>query len=280
MHYRLVSDSSCDIHSLAGAEFVTVPLHIVTDTADYVDDAALDVGAMVEHLRQYKGRSSTACPNVADWLAAFGDAEAVFAVTITSALSGSYNAAICAARDYEADHPGRRVHVIDSLSTGPEVVLILERLGRLIRKGLDFEEIVARIETYQKHTHLLFLLSSIQNLARNGRASRIGADAVGLLGIRIYGQASPEGKLDILGKCRGEKTALERLVQQMAQKNWRGGRVRIAHCLNAAGAEGLRKLLLARFPAAEIQIYPTGGLCSFYAEKGGIMVGYEAGEMV
>lgn len=275
MQFKIVSDSSCDIHSLPGVDFVSVPLHIVTEEADYVDDQTLDAEAMVEALLRYKGKSSTACPNVDDWKRAFGDAEYVFALTITSALSGSHNAAVCAARSYEEEHPGRRVHVIDTLSTGPEMVLLMEKLRKLMEQGLDFDQTVSAITAYQKKTKLLFLLSSIQNLARNGRASRIGAEAVGLLGIRIYGQASGEGKLDILGKCRGERMALKHLLQQMEHLNWRGGPVRIAHCLNTAAAQRLRSLLLDKFPQADISIHPTGGLCSFYAEKGGIMVGFE-----
>lgn len=278
MAYRIVSDSSCDIHTLPGAAFYRVPLRIITDGAEYVDDANLDTGKMVAELQRYKGKSSTACPNVADWEAAFGDAACVFAVTITSGLSGSCNAAVNAAKSYEEAHPGRRVCVIDSLSTGPEMVLTLEKLRDLIAAEMPFEEIVAEMANYQKRTHLLFLLSSIQNLARNGRASKLGADAVGLLGIRIYGQASPEGKLDVLGKCRGEKTGLERLVQQMETLGWQGGKVRIAHCQNASGAERVRGLLLRKYPNTDIMIYPTGGLCSFYAEQGGLMVGYESGE--
>ena len=82
-------------------------------------------------------------------------------------------------------------------------------------------------------------------------------------------------KLDILGKCRGERMALKHLLQQMEHLNWRGGPVRIAHCLNTAAAQRLRSLLLDKFPQADISIHPTGGLCSFYAEKGGIMVGFE-----
>lgn len=272
--YKIVSDSSCDIHSLPGTEFQTVPLHIVTDQMEYVDDENLDAGAMVEALRHYKGKSSTACPNVADWEAAFAGAEQVFAVTITSGLSGSYNAARCAKESFEAAHPGVRIHVIDSLSTGPEVVLILEKLRELTNAGLSFAEIVSAIETYQTKTHLMFLLSSIQNLARNGRASRIGAEAVGLLGIRIYGQASPEGKLDVMGKCRGEATALERVAEHIARVGC-SGRVVITHCLNPQGAETLKAKLLERYHGAEITILPAGGLCGFYAEKGGLMVGWE-----
>lgn len=275
MTYRIVSDSSCDVHSLAGIAFSSVPLRIVTEQKSYVDDEAMDAEAMVEELLRYKGKSSTACPNVTDWMDAFGEADAVFALTITSALSGSHNAAMCAKADYEAAHPDRRVHVIDTLSTGPEIVLLMEKLRELVNVGLGFEEIISAITDYQKKTKLLFLLSSIRNLARNGRVSRIGAEAVGLLGIRIYGQASSEGKLDILGKCRGEQTALARLASQMERLGWRGGPVRIAHCLSAAGAQALKMLLLERQPGTEVQVYPTGGLCSFYAEKGGIMVGFE-----
>lgn len=276
MTYRIVSDSSCDIRALPGVDFVRVPLRIVTDAVEYVDDDRLDAEQMAAELQRYKGRSSTACPNVDDWERAFGEADNVFAVTITSGLSGSCNAAVNATESYEAAHPGRQVCVIDSLSTGPEMVLTLEKLRDLIGQGKDFAAITAEIAAYQNRTHLLFLLSSIQNLARNGRASKLGADAVGLLGIRIYGQASPEGKLDVLGKCRGERTALDRLVQQMERQGWQGGKVRIAHCQNKPGAERLRGLLLRKYPGTEIQIYPTGGLCSFYAEQGGIMVGYES----
>lgn len=278
MTYRIVSDSSCDIHTLQGAEFYRVPLRIITDAVEYVDDAELDTDKMTAELQCYKGKSSTACPNVAEWEAAFGNAACVFAVTITSGLSGSYNAAVNAAKSYEETHPGRRVCVIDSLSTGPEMVLMLEKLRDLVAAEKTFEDIVTQIADYQRRTHLLFLLSSIQNLARNGRASKLGADAVGLLGIRIYGQASPEGKLDVLGKCRGEKTGLERLVQQMEAMGWQGGKVRIAHCRNLSGAERVRGLLLRKYPRTDIEIYPTGGLCSFYAEMGGLMVGYESGE--
>lgn len=273
---RLVSDSSCDIHSLSGADFVSVPLHIISGQRHYVDDETLDVPAMVEELLQYKGKTSTACPNVADWEDAFGEADEVFALTITSSLSGSYNAAQCAGQTYREKHPGRRVHVIDTLSTGPEMLLLLEKLRALIRSRLSFDQITEAIGQYQRKTHLLFMLSSIQNLARNGRTSRLGAEAVGLLGLRICGKASSAGKLEMLGKCRGEKPALERLSQQMLHQGWRGGPVRIAHCLNPQGAQRLKALLLRHRPDAEIQCYPAGGLCSFYAEKGGILVGYEA----
>ena len=62
----------------------------------------LDLNEMLTYLSAYKGRSGTACPNIHEWLEAFGDAEYVFAVTITGTLSGAcHNAAVQAKDSYE-----------------------------------------------------------------------------------------------------------------------------------------------------------------------------------
>ncbi len=71
-------------------------------------------------LRTYKGRTSTSCPNISDWLTAYEGADEVYVVTITGTLSGAYNAALLAGEEYEQNHEGARVFVLDSLSTGPE----------------------------------------------------------------------------------------------------------------------------------------------------------------
>ncbi len=276
MNRILISDSSCDIFSLPGAAFTSVPLHVLTAEKDYADLPGQDVAAMVRELKQYKGRTSTSCPNAAEWEAAFGDAEEVFAVTITGALSGSCNAARCAAEQYMQQHPGRQVHVVDSLSTGPELVLILEKLRDLTRGGHDFAYTKAAITEYQQQTKLLFILSSVQNLANNGRASRLEAKAVGLLGIRILGQASAEGRLEVLDKCRGEDAGLMKAVLHMKKCGWNKGRVILTHCFNEEGAKKLRAALREVYPGCEVTILTTGILCSYYAEEGGLLIGYEA----
>ena len=49
--FRIVADSSCDLLTLDGADFVSVPLTIRTDTEEFRDDAFLDVNEMVTVLR-------------------------------------------------------------------------------------------------------------------------------------------------------------------------------------------------------------------------------------
>ena len=92
MRFRIVADSSCNVLSLGDPDYTTVPLKIVA-AKEYVDNAELDLAEMVKNLQEHKGKSGSSCPNVGEWLEAFGDAEEVFGITITKHLSGSYNAA-------------------------------------------------------------------------------------------------------------------------------------------------------------------------------------------
>ncbi len=275
MNRRIVADSSADLHNLTGIEYAIAPMIIHTTKRAYLDDCNLDVGSMVEDLLQNKDKTSSACPGIGDWLNAFGDAEEVFVLTITSKLSGSYNSACLARDEYMEQHPGRRVYVFDSLSTGPEMQLIAEKIADLTAEGADFDTVCARIATYSKNTHLIFMLESLKNLANNGRVSHTVAKITGILGIRLVGMAL-EGVLEPLDKCRGAKKAVATMVQRMKELGYKGGKVRIAHCFNPDAVAELVELIRREFRDLSVDICATGGLCSYYAEKGGILMGFES----
>ena len=210
--------------------FISVPLSIRTDAEEFYDDTNLDVDAMVSTLRDTKGRSYSACPNIADWESAFGESGNVIAFTITSALSGSYNAACVAKKNCEERNPARRIYVVDSLSAGPEIALLIERALYELRSHADFDKACEALNTYQAHTHLLFALESMHNLAQNGRVSKLAATMASVLGIRAIGQASAEGMLEMLGKCRGVRKARQFMLSEMVELGYKGGKVRIGHC--------------------------------------------------
>ena len=278
MKTKIVVDSSSSLYALPGVDFACVPLKIVTDEQEYLDDGTLDAVGMARSLRTYKGKTSTSCPNVADWLAAYEGAEQIFVATITGTLSGSYNAAQLAAEEYQQENPGKRVFVLDSLSTGPEQRLLAEHLRDLLAEGKEFDEICEEMLRYHKHTHLLFSLESLANLARNGRVKPAVAAVARMLGIRVIGQASEAGELDVLCKTRGEHGALERIVLELKEHGYTNGRLHISHCGNPAAAERLKHMVKAVFDGAKVDISECGGLCSYYAELGGLLVGYEDAE--
>ena len=274
MNFRIVADSSCNVLALEDPNYTTVPLKIVAEK-EYVDNTELDLAGMVADLKVHKGKSGTSCPNVGEWLEAFGDAECVFGITITKHLSGSYNAAQQAAETYMEEHPDRKAFIIDSLSTGPEMMMIVDKIRQCEAAGMDFEATKAAVLDYSNHNHTLFCLESMMNLARNGRVPMAVAKIAGMLGIRVCGDVQG-GQITPIQKPRGAKKATEVLAQMVKERGFQDGNLlRIAHCFAEEQALALLDAVKADFPNMRFQLEPTTALCSFYAEAGGLIIGFE-----
>ena len=272
---KIVADSSANLLKLEHVDFASAPLKIVTSEREFVDDAQLDVNGMTDYFMKYKDASKTSCPSPGDWMEGFGDADDVYCVAITSGLSGSYNAACIAKQMYEAEHGGARVYVVDSLSAGPKLTLLVQKLEQMICQGLEFREICEKIEAYKRNTGLVFMLKSLNNFAANGRVSPAVAKIAGVLNICIVGKASDQGTLEPTDKCRGENKSLSTLCVRLKENGLVKGKVHLAHCRNLPAAEKLKALILVAIPGATVSIGENRGLCSYYAENGGVLVGYE-----
>lgn len=272
---KIVADSSSNVYELKNTEYSCVPLKVNIGNTEYIDTIDADISKMTKELKTTTEKTSTSCPNIFDWQESFTDADEIFALTITSKLSGSYASCANAKTQYEETNPNTKIHIIDTLSTGPEMKLIIEKLEELIKENSDFDTIVEKIEDYRKNTHLFFCLESLINLARNGRVSPAVARIAGILGIRVIGKAT-DGTLEPLFKPRGEKKAIIQLYDSIKSYGYHGGKIRIAHCENEAFAIQLKEVILSDFPDADIEISTCGILCSYYAEAGGILVGVES----
>lgn len=275
MKRKIVADSSCDMWELNGVDFAVAPITISTDNKHYVDNQELDVHLMSEELAKYKGVSHTACPSVGSWLDCYEGYDEVFVVTLTGAMSGTYNSAMTAKGIYEEENENVKVHVFDSLSTGPEMRLLIEKLKEMIEEDLPFEEIVEKGQDYLNHSRLFFALKSLHNFAMNGRVSKTVASAIGVLNISIFATASEEGTIQQISKCRGEKKVVKSMIEHLENAGYHGGKVRISHADNLKLAHSVRDKILELYPHADIIVYPMGGLCTYYAEIGGLLVGCE-----
>ena len=274
MAFRIVADSSANVLALPGVNYTTVPMKIVA-AKEYVDDDQLDLAGMVADLQAHKGKSGSSCPNVGDWLEAFGDEQYVFGLTITKHLSGSYNSAQQAANTYMEEHPDRKVFIIDSLSTGPEMMMIVDKILQCEKDGCDFETTKEKVLDYANHNHTLFCLESMMNLARNGRVSMAVAKIASIIGIRVVGDVQG-GQITPVHKPRGAKGATGKLFEMMKERGFQDGNIlRIAHCFGEEAALALRDAVLKEFPNTRFQLEPTTALCSFYAEAGGLIIGFE-----
>lgn len=279
MTWKIIADSGCDFREMANlakdTQFESVPLTIQVENEIFVDDKQLDIDLMMEKMYASSAASKSACPSPDDYLKSFEGSDKIFVVTITGTLSGSNNSAQVAKKIFLEEHPDAHIHVIDSLSAGGEVDLLVTKLNELIQQDLSFDEVVQVISRYQEKTKLLFVLAKVDNLVKNGRLSKLLRTVVGLLNIRMVGEASQTGTLELLQKARGSKKALASAIEELLKAGYKGGRLIIAHRNNEKFCQKFSQLIQEKYPQAQIETIPTSGLCSFYAEEGGILMGYE-----
>lgn len=281
MKYGIVVDSGCDLTSLSPEvaskiDFTRAPLKLDVGDKEFIDDFNLNIEEFMKEMYAFKGKTGSAAPSPNAWLTAYEKSEYVFAVTLTSTLSGSYASAQTALDMFKEQYPNRKIHLIDSKSAGPEITLIVRKLTEYIMQGMSFEEIVQNIENYREHIHLLATLSSLDNLIKNGRISKLQGSIAGILGIKILATTTEDGKIDLLQKYRGKMTVYDKTIEEMFNRNYNGGHIIIAHCFAPNIAQYISSAIKAKFPNSEIEIMPTSGLCSYYAEQGGILIGFEA----
>lgn len=272
---RLIVDSSANALSDPARNLEVVPLTLTFGEENLLDDENLNISDFLTKMEVNQEAGKTAAPSIQRWLDALDGAEQAIIVTITSGMSGTYSSALQARDIYLESHPLAKIIVVDSRSAGPELELIIEGIEEMLQDPkLRFADLESKIAEYRTKTSLLFLLQSLRNLSLNGRVSPAVAKLAGLLKINLIGTASVDGDLKPLTKARGMKKALKELVKQMEENKYQGGRVIIDECENLADAEKLKELILEKYPDAKITIRPMRGLCSFYAERGGLMVAF------
>lgn len=283
MRWALIADSSCNLRSYQptapNCVFATAPLKIEVGGEEFIDDATLDVAELNRRVAEEASASGSACPSAGEWSELFGLADNVLAITISSNLSGSYDAA-CMARDMvlgQQDNAAKKIHIADSKSAGGPLEIAVVLIDRYLTNTPDasFEDVVAFAERVLRSSQVLFSLSSYANLVKNGRMPKLVGTLASTLSIRMLGTASPEGTIQIVGPTRGDKKTYRKIVESMRSDGYHGGMVYIDHVDNLTGAQRLREAIMNEWPDAEILVVPCGGLCSYYAEQTGLIIGYE-----
>lgn len=272
--FKLIVDSSSNMVNDPAHNVEVVPLTISFGGKDYIDDQNLNIQEFLSDMNKNQVAGKTTCPSIQAWLDALEGTEKAIIVTMTSGMSGTFSSALQAKNMYEEKHPSSQIIVVDSRSAGPELTIVLHGIEKMIQGDIRFVDLEEEIAEFRMHTHLLFILQSLHNLSLNGRVSPTVAKIAGLLKINLIGTASKDGKLEPLTKARGMKKAIRELLKYMKDDNYHGGEVIIDHCENEKDAETIKEKLQAEYPDAQITIRPMHGLCSFYAEEGGLMIGF------
>ena len=274
MKYKIVVDSSSNLSKdyIKDSEigFEVVPLTILVDGNDFVDNDNLNINSMLNSMHESKVKSTTSCPSSGYFNRAYEEAEYTVCITMTSKLSGTFNAAYLGSKDCSS-----KVHVVDSKATGGVMRLLVDKAYKLMKKNMDFEDICKEIEEYKEKTSLLFVLDKFENLVKNGRMSKVAAFIANALYIRPLCIAK-EGVIEVYQKLRTRKGALSKLVETIKEKcqNTEERTCIIEHCDSIEDALYLKSEIEKIYKFKKIIISPMRGLCSYYALEKGIIVSF------
>ena len=278
MSFKIIVDSCCDLTPAQMREgcFIRVPLTIHAGGHMIVDDTDLDQMALLRIMRESGDAPKTACPSPAQYLEAFNcGADDLYVVTLSALLSGSHNSAAQAREMWLEEHPGARVHILNSCSASAGEVLVAMKLKELAQSGMDFSSVVSQVSRYISEMETYFVLETLDNLRKNGRLSRIQSLLTSALKIKLLCGATPEGEICKKGQALSVRQALSKMVALMAaDARHVGRRLAIAHCNCLDRAFYLKELARKQCRFSEIVVSDTGGISTVYANDGGVVAAY------
>lgn len=276
MSFKIVVDSCCELPEeyLQDPRFEIVPLELEVGEYRVTDDEHFDQAEFLKRVAEYPKCPKSACPSPEKFCEAYRtEAEHVYAITLSSHLSGSYNSAVLGMNLYREKYGKKQLHVIDSESASCGETQIAKKLVELEKAGLPFDEIVKRIEAFRSNVHTYFVLDNLETLRKNGRLTGVKALVASTLSIKPI-MAGDKGNIVQRGQSVGMKKALRRMAEIVLEEagDTKDRVLMITHCNAPERAEIVKKLLMEKAEFKDCLIMDTRGVSSMYANDGGVIV--------
>lgn len=278
MKSKIIADSCCDLNNdlKEKVKAQLVPLTIEVGERILVDDEKLNTSELIQLMKDSSSAPKTACPSPGDYMKRFEEGDNIFVVTLSSALSGSYNSAMLAKKMFLEQVENKFIHVFDSLSASIGETLISIKLHELIEQNLDNNTIIEKVNHYIKEMKTFFILESLDNLVKAGRLSKIKGKIASTLNIKPIMGEDGSGNLREVEKIRGSKKAFRRLAEIIGEQEgkFEDKIIGIAHCNALEKAKELKREILKRYNFKDIIIVETAGISTVYAYEGGVIVAF------
>lgn len=277
MSYKITIDSCGELLNewKEDKRVESVPLTLMVGNESIIDDQTFDQKSFLKKVAECPECPKSACPSPECYMKAYEDeAEHIYAVTLSSELSGSYNSAVLGKNLYLEEYPEKKIHVFNSKSASGGESLIAMKIIECENKGLSFEEVISTVDEYIEEMSTFFVLENLETLRKNGRLSRVKALVASALKIKPVMGSTPEGNICQLDQARGMNKAIVKMVNHIGEKgiNIQSKTVAITHCNCPERARMLEEAIRERLNPANIVVMDTAGVSSMYANDGGVIV--------
>ena len=274
MRYKIIGDSCLDLTKEMRKDpcYSMIPLTLMVGERHFVDDETFDQKEFIKVVKEYPECPKSACPEM------FKEAycceeENVFVITLSAALSGSYNSAVLAKSLYEEEYGKKNILVLDSKSASSGQLNIAMYIRELCDQGLEFDEICEKAAAYRDRMNTYFVLESLDTLKKNGRLTGLQAFFATKLNIKPV-MGADNGTIIKLDQARGIQKALQRMAEIAVKEagTTKDKRLVIAHCNAPERAQFMKEKLCSMAEFKEVVITDTCGVSTVYASDGGVIL--------
>ena len=277
MNNHIVVDSGCDISkeliNSPNCTLTHVPLNLQIEDKVYLDNEELDKDLYLEHMEASTVAVKTSAPSPSLFFEQFKRGDNVFAVTLSSKLSATYQSAITAKDMYIEEYGKKFIHVFDSLSAAIGEGVIAMKIAELAEKGLGANEVVEQVNQFIKGMNTYFIIDKFDSLVKTGRIKPYIAKIAGFLNVKPICGAE-NGEIKMIDKARGYSKALVKLVEIIKENtpDIENRIIGITHVKAYEKAVQLKEELKKCLNAKDIIIQEGRGISTTYANRGGVVV--------
>lgn len=210
---RIVVDSTFNLEKqfIEENNIIVIPLNVIIDGVSYQDKINIDLDTVMQAVDDRK-KVTTSQPSPQLFKDAFErlkdeGAEDIICLTISSTLSGTFQAANIAASDITDIN----IYVVDTLSTSVGSEILTQILVRDLKEGYSALEAVEKIKKVRHQGAILMNFNDLRHLVTSGRMTRIKAAIGNLLRVKPIIRCL-DGDVEIIEKKRTDKSVIHFII--------------------------------------------------------------------
>ena len=231
-----------------------IPLTLAIN-GEYVPETEATISQVIEYSEATKKSIPTSQPSTGDFLELFDKIpaeDAIIILCITTAVSGTYNGAVLAAKQSKRD----QIAVINTRTTAIGILQMAQDALQFIDAGVAFDDLVKKLLDIAERMRTTFTVDSLEYLRRGGRIGKAAGIIGSILKIKPCIYLNKNNEVDVLDKVRTRKKAVASLLNYL-HNNSPCKRIGIVHIKNIEGAKELQRQVQSEYPDIEVTV--TGG---------------------
>lgn len=249
-----------------------IPLTLVIN-GEYVPETEATVSQVIEYSEATKKSIPTSQPSTGDFLELFNKIpaeDAIIILCITTAVSGTYNGAVLAAKQSKRD----QIAVINTRTTAIGILQMAQDALEFIDAGVSFDDLVKKLLDISERMRTTFTVDSLEYLRRGGRIGKAAGIIGSILKIKPCIYLNKNNEVDVLDKVRTRKKAVASLLNYL-HNNSPCKRIGIVHIENIEGAKELQRQVQSEYPDIEVTVIGGTPVLACYLGPGLVGIIFE-----